>query len=164
MQRLDDLLADAARASARSAIALGLLDRLQAEQHRRQLLPGLVVELARQPPALELLRLDDATERVARDARRQVDSHRGARREGLGEAQVAVAEARVFALLVVGDDDADRPRAGDERDVEAGQSVNGTRRVLVDLGIVLKRVDALGTSALEHEAALRSRPARAEDR
>ena len=111
VQRLDDLLAHGSERLGAFLVAPGLLDRLQAEQHRRQLLPGLVVQLPREPAPLELLRLDDPAERVAGDPRRQVDGDCGTRSEGLGQAQVGIGEARVGALLVVGDDHADRPAA-----------------------------------------------------
>ena len=94
--------------------------------------------------------------RIARHSRRQVDGYRGARSEDLREPKVAVCEARVFALLVMSDDDPDRSSAGEQRDVEAGTCVYGTRRMLIDLGIVRERVHAFGTSTLEHAAALGS--------
>ena len=92
VQRLDDLLAHSGQGLDALGVALSLLDRLQAEQHRGQLLPGLVMKLAGQPAPFELLRLDDATERVARHSRRQVDGDRGARSEDLREAKVVVAK------------------------------------------------------------------------
>ena len=58
----------------------------------------------------------------------------------------------------MGDDDSDRPRPGDERDVEARPSTDGSRRVLVDLGIVRERIYALGLPALEYAATLRAGP------
>ena len=158
VQRLHDLLAHGGERFGALLAAPRLLDRLEAEQHRGQLLAGLVVELAREPAPLELLRLDHAAQRVARDARGEVDGDRGPRREGLGEAQVVVGEARVGALPVVGDDHADRPLAGDERDVEAAARAEPPGGVLVDLGIVDERVDPLGPAPLEHAAALRRRP------
>ena len=118
VERLDEQRAQARRRLARPGLVLGLLDRPQAEQHRGERLAGLVVQLARQPAPLELLRVDDARDRVARDPRREVGRDRGARGEGLGEAQVLLREAGVRAALVVGDDDADRlaaSRAGGRR-------------------------------------------------
>ena len=109
VQRLDDLFTHRGQGFCALHVGLGLLDRLQAEQHRGQLLPSLVVELPRQPAPLELLRFDDPAQRVAGDPRREVDSDSGTWSEGLGEAQVGIGEARVGALLVVGDDHADRP-------------------------------------------------------
>ena len=95
-------LTTSSRSSARAARARvvreRLLERLQPEQDRGQRLPGLVVELAREPPALQLLRLHDAAERIARDALRQLDGDGGAGRERLGQPQVVVGEARVAAL------------------------------------------------------------------
>ena len=102
VQRLDDLLANGGERLGALLVAPRLLDGLQAEQHRRQLLPGLVVELARQPAPLELLRLDDPAQRVAGDARREVDGDGGAGREGLGEPQVGVGEAGVAAFACRG--------------------------------------------------------------
>ena len=67
------------------------------------------MQLARQAAPLELLRLDDPAQRVAGDACGEVDGDSGAWGEGLGQAQVGIGEARVGALLVVGDDHADRP-------------------------------------------------------
>ena len=143
MERLDDLLADGGEGLRALLVAPGLLDRLQAEQHRRQLLPGLVVQLPRQPAPLELLCLDDPTQRVAGDTRGEVDRDSGARSEGLGQAQVGIGEAWVGAIPVVGDDHADRPPAGDEGDVEAAAGAEPAGRFLVDLGIVEERVDPL---------------------
>ena len=109
VQRLDDLLAHGGECRCPLLVGPRLLDRLQAEQHRRQLLAGLVVQLAREPAPLELLRLDDPAQRVAGNAGREVDRDGGARRERLGEPQVGLGEARVAAFPVVGDDHADRP-------------------------------------------------------
>ena len=136
MQRLDDLLAHGGDRFGALLVGRGFLDRLQAEQHRGQLLPRLVVQLARQPAPLELLRLDDASQRVARNTRGLVDGDCGAWGEGLGQAQVGIGEARVVALLVVRDDHADRSPAGDEWDVEPAAGAESAGRVLVDLGIV----------------------------
>ena len=111
VQRLDDLLAHGGERRGPLLVGPRLLDGLQPEQHRRQLLPGLVVQLAREPAPLELLRLDDPAQRVAGDARREVDGDGGARRERLGEPQVGLGEAGVAAFAVVRDDDADRPAA-----------------------------------------------------
>ena len=113
MQRLDDLLANRGERFCALLVAPGLLDRLQAEQHRGQLLPGLVVQLPRQSAPLELLRLDDPAQRVAGDTRGKVDGDRGAWSEGLGQAEVGIGEAWVGAIPVVGDDHADRPAGGD---------------------------------------------------
>ena len=128
VQRLEDLLADGGQRLGALAVVPGLFDRLQAEEHGGQLLTGLVVELARQASAFELLRLDNPAQRVAGDAGRKVDGDRGARGERLSEAKVVVAEARVVAFLVVGADDTDRATAGDRRDVEARASTERPRR------------------------------------
>ncbi len=90
MQRLEDLLAYR-REGLASVGSSCVLDRLQTEQHRGQLLAGLVVQLTGEATAFELLRLDDPSQRVACDTRRQVDGDRGASREGLGESKVVVA-------------------------------------------------------------------------
>ena len=52
-------------------------------------------------------------------------------------------------------EDADGPVARDERDVEARACGETPRHVLVDLGVVDHRVDALAPAPLEHAAALR---------
>ena len=73
MQRRDDELAHVGD-RLRALVALDLLlERLQAEQDRRERLAGLVVQLACEPAPLELLRVDDAPERVACDALREID-------------------------------------------------------------------------------------------
>ena len=63
---------------------------LEAEQDRRERLAGLVVQLAGEPRALELLRLDDAAQRVAAHALGEVDGDRRPRGERLGEADVVL--------------------------------------------------------------------------
>src|SRR5262249_25672347 len=73
LERRDDALAQLGRSLPCRLAALGLLDRLQTEKDRRQRLARLVVELAREAAALELLGLDDAAEDIAAHARRQVD-------------------------------------------------------------------------------------------
>src|SRR5207248_3841439 len=93
VQRRDDELAHVRDGSARIVAFDLLLERLQTEQDRRQRLAGLVVQLTREPPALELLRSDDAAKRVARDPLREIDCNRRARSERLCEAQVVVGEA-----------------------------------------------------------------------
>ena len=147
MERLDDLLAHGGERRCPLLVGLRLLDRLQPEQHRGQLLAGLVVQLAREPAALELLRLDDPAQRVAGDARREVDRDGGAGREGLGEPQVGLGEAGVAAFAVVRDEHADRPAArpravrrarcerrgagptpGRPRDRRASESIRSARR------------------------------------
>ena len=77
LQRRRRAAAAAPAAASRASSSVGrVLDPLQAEQDRGQRLAGLVVQLAREPRALELLRLDDAAERVARDAVGEVDGDR----------------------------------------------------------------------------------------
>src|SRR5581483_4171609 len=117
-------------------------------------LPGLVVELAGEAPALQLLGVDDPAEGVARDPLREVDGERGACRERLGDAQVALGEAGVRALLVVDGDDADRPIAHEERHPETAARLEAPGYLAVDFGIVHDRVDSLAAAALEHAAAL----------
>ena len=144
-------------ASARSAVRGRLLDRLQPEQDRGERLPRLVVQLAREPAALELLRRDDAAERVALDARREVGGDRRPGRERLRDPQVGVGEARVGAELVVDRDHADRAVAGEQRHVEAGRRAHPARGVLVGLGVVDQRVDALAAAPLQDAPGLRQR-------
>ena len=107
----------------------GLLERLQAEQDRRQRPTRLVVQLARQARRqLELLRLDDAAHGVAADLLGEVDRDRGAGGERLRQPQVVLGEGWVrAAALVVGDHDADRPAAHDERHVEGGADAEAPR-------------------------------------
>ena len=85
-----------------------LLERLQPEQDRRERLAGLVVQLAGEPVPLELLRLDDAADGVAADALAtdRPRWRRGPRATPRGAGRRR--EARVGALLVVGDHDTDR--------------------------------------------------------
>ena len=113
------------------------------------------MELACEPPALELLSGDHTAERVARDSEREVDGDGRARGELLGESKVGVGESRVSAKPVVGDDDADRPIACIEWHVEPCRGRHELHRLLVHLWIFHGRVDALAVSALEHAAGLR---------
>ena len=85
------------RRLARASSRLRVLDAPQAEQDRGQRLPGLVVELAGEPLALELLRVDDTAQRVPRDALERSTATAARVRERLGEPQVVVGEARVRA-------------------------------------------------------------------
>ena len=64
-------------------------------------------------------------------------------------------EAGVRAFLVVDLEHADRLVARDQRYPHAGAGTELPRHLLVHLGIVDHRVDALATPALEHRAALR---------
>ena len=144
--------------AARRARRLGrvrLLDVLQAEQDRRQSLPGLVVELAREPATLELLPRDHPAQRVAGDPVGEVDGHRSARAEGLGQAQVLVGEARVGPELVVRGDHPDRPVGDDHRHEEPRAQADAPGELLVDLDVLERRVDALAPPPLEHASALR---------
>ena len=67
---------------------------------------SLVVELAGEPPALELLRSHCAAKDIPGDALREIDGDGGTLRKALGEPEVVVVEARVVARLV---DDEDEP-------------------------------------------------------
>ena len=140
------------------------LERLQPEQDRGERLPGLVVQLAREPLALELLPLEQRLHGLAADALRELERDRGAVREGLRDAHVGVREARVGAALVVGDDDADRPAVRDQRHVERRGRLDQPRRGLVDLGVVDQRVDALGAAAARASGRPSSAPRRAAGR
>ena len=117
--------------------------------------PGLVVELAREPAALELLTRDHPAQRVAGDPVGEVDGHRRARAEGLGQAQVLVGEARVGPELVVRGDHPDRPVGDDHRHEEARAQPDAPGELLVDLDVLERRVDALAPPPLEHASALR---------
>ena len=59
--------------------------------------------------------------------------------------------------LVVRADHADRLVADDERHVERGAHLEPARRLLVDLGVLEHRVDALAALPLEHARRLRAR-------
>ena len=149
-----------ATAARRGLVAERLLERLQPEQDRGQRLPRLVVELAREPLALELLRLHDAADGVPRHALRQLDGDGGPGGERLGEPEVVVGEARVGAVLVVDLDHTDRLVARDQRHPEAGAGAELPRDLLVHLGIVEHRVDPLAPPALEHRARSSTRSVR----
>ena len=69
------------------------------------------MQLSRKAAPLELLCLDDPTQRVAGDTGGEVDRDSRAWSEGLGQTQVGIGEACVGAVPVVGDDHADRPPA-----------------------------------------------------
>ena len=89
----------AASAAVRSSSLLASSTRLQPEQHRRQLLPGLVVQLARQPARARApapRRPGAARRRATRAERSTATAARG--RERLGEPQVGLGEARVAAF------------------------------------------------------------------
>ena len=96
MQRLDHLLAHAGESSrVERRRVVRVLDGFQSEQDRGELLAGLIVQFAREPPPFELLRLDDSAQRIA--WRRGVTGRRRRRRggKGLGEAKIVVGEPRV---------------------------------------------------------------------
>ena len=125
------------------------LERLQPEQDRRQRLPRLVVQLAREALALELLGRDDPAERIARHALRELDRDRRARGEGLREAHVVVGEAGVRrrALVVAPRSRRSRGRwtsSGTQRPARAS-----TRRV--------KTRSTSGSSSTESTRSLRRR-------
>ena len=133
-----------------------LLDALQPEEDRGQRLPGLVVELPREPGSLELLRRHDPAHRVPADPLRQVDRDRSALCESLRQPEVVVGERRAGVLAVMGDDDPDRPPACDERHVESRADAEPPRCPMVDLRIVQDGVDALAPPPLEHATGLRA--------
>ena len=118
-------------------------------------MPGLVVELAGESLSLELLALDDPAERISCDPPREIDGDRRPRRELLRQPQVGVGEARVRAELVVGDHDADRLVAHEQRHEQAGPGAEQPRGPLIDLRVVEHRIDPLAAPALEHTARLR---------
>jgi hypothetical protein len=114
------------------------------------------VQLAGEPPSLELLPLEHPAERVPCDSLREVDRERRARREDLRETDVGVGEAGLRAELVVDGDDPDRPAADEQRHVEPGADAHPARLVLVDLRVVEDRVDAGALTTLEDAPALRA--------
>ena len=80
LERGHDELAQLGQRGSGRMLGERLLERLQPEQDRRQRLPRLVVELARKPPALQLLRLYDPAERIEREpvvASRAANAPRG---------------------------------------------------------------------------------------
>ena len=125
------MLPQLGQGGARRVVRERLLERLQPEQDRGQRLPGLVVELAREPAALDLLRLHDAPDRIPRHALRQLDGDGGAGGERLGQAEVVVGEAGVGAFLVVDLEHADRLVARDQRHPHAGARAGLPRHLLV---------------------------------
>ncbi len=76
------------------------------------------MELARETRSLELLRLDDAANRVAAHTLGQLDGRRRSRGERLGEPHILVGEAGRRAEPVVGDDNSDRASLGHEWNVQ----------------------------------------------
>ena len=54
------------------------------------------------------------------------------------------------------DDDADRPIADDQRDVETGSRAGRTADAVVDFGVVEERIDPLAPAPFEHEPAFRA--------
>ena len=154
LQRLHDELAQGGLGALGVLVAVGPANRLQPEEDRGQRLPRLVVQLAREPPPLELLRLDHAPHHVPFDTLREVDRDRGACGKDLGEPQVAVGEAWLGTELVVHGDDPDRPAACDERHEQPGADSHPSRLILVDLRVVEDGVDARALAPLEHAAAL----------
>ena len=114
------------------------------------------MQLAREPSALELLRLDHPADGVATDPLGKVDGDRSTGGERLREPQVVLAEHGRRSLLVVRDHDADRPSAHDQRHVQRRVDAEPTGRLLVDLRIVEQRVDPLAAAALEHASRLRA--------
>ena len=92
-----------------------VIDRAQGQEDRGERLAGLVVELSREPAALQLLRGNRTPKRVALDAARRINRNRSALRVVLGELQIVRAETLLRVNPTRGDDDAERPVAGDER-------------------------------------------------
>ena len=157
--------ARAARPAAASSVGRSSASstRLQPEQDRRQRLPGLVVQLAREPLPLELLRADDAAQRVAGDALGEVDGDGRACGEGLGQAQVLVGEARRRCPPCrARRSRRSRRSRSEQRHVEPGPGARSCRAgLLVDLEVVDHRVDALAAPPLEHASRSSTLAARA---
>ena len=157
LERGNNVLPQLGEGRAGRVVGQRLLERLEPEQDRGQRLPGLVVELVCEPLPLQLLRRHDAAQRIARHSLRQLDGHGGAGGERLGQPQVVVGEPGVGAFLVVDLDHADHPLARDERHPHSRPHGEAPRHLLVYLGIVDHRVDALAAPAREDTAALRAR-------
>src|SRR5262249_62324909 len=79
-------------------------------------------------------------------------------RARLRQPDVGVREAAVDAALVVRRENTYRTAACEQRHPEAGPGFDQPRRLVVDVGIVEHRVDALALAALGHPAALRALP------
>src|SRR5215218_4106121 len=139
LERLDGSRANIRERASSLVVVLRLLDRLEAEDHGREVLARLVVELEGEAAALEFLRVDGATERVARDPLGQVDGDGGPRGEELGETEVRVGEPAVRGDLVVRREDPDRLVTNKERDEERVSSSESPSDRLVDLWIVQDR-------------------------
>ena len=158
-KRRHDELAQASPSAA--AVVLGVLDRLQAEQDRGERLAGLVVQLPREPPALELLPFDDAPQRVALDAPRKIDGDGRTLREVLGEPQVGVREAGIAPGSVVREHDArSGRRATSSGTYSPVTRAEPPRHLLHDLGVVEDGIDTLAPTALEHRTDLATREER----
>ena len=83
------------------------LDRLQSEQDRGERLTGLVVELAGESCALDLLSIEQCAHGLSPDPLGELDRDGHPVREGLRDPHVGIGEARIRAFLVIGDDNAD---------------------------------------------------------
>ena len=157
LKRRDDQPSQFLDRCTRAGVLHSFLQTFQPQQDRRQRLPRLVVQLSRQPPALELLGLDDPAEGVARDSLREVDRERSPRRKRLGEAEIAVREADVAVQLVVGRQDPDRAPPDEQRHPEAGPRARQAHRLTVDVRVLDHGVGPLAATALEDAPALRGR-------
>jgi hypothetical protein len=98
---------------------------------------------------------DDAAKCVTRNLPREIDRYRGSVRELLGESEIGARESGIGADLVVRDEHADWSITSEERYVETGRRAQPSGDVLVHLGILEKRVDALTSPALEDSSCLR---------
>ena len=134
---------------------------LQAEQDRGQRLARLVVELAGEPRAARApgpRRPAGARRAATRSARSTATAARAAK-VSASRRSSSVKRGSAAALVVRGDH-ADRAgRATSQRHEQAGAQPEAAGDLLVDLGVVERRVDALAAPPLEHAAALRARPA-----
>ena len=108
----------------------------------------------RESRALELLRLDHPPHDIAGHPLGQVDCRPRPRSQGFGEPDVVVREGGGRAELVVRDHDSDRPAAHDQRNEERRAHAHPLRGLLIDLRVVLDRVDPLARPALEDSSRL----------
>ncbi len=131
-----------------------VLERSQAEQDRGQRLSGLVVQLAGDSLAFELLSTQDPRHGFSVDALGEGDRNRGPVCERLDEPIVGLRETRIGAGVVVDRDRSDRLSADEERDEDRGPDLPLAGEGTVGFRVVEHRVDAFAAPAVHHRGAL----------
>ena len=162
LERADDELSQVGLGALAPRPSPRRADRLQPEQDRRQRLARLVVQLAREAPALQLLRVDHAAHGVACDALATARPRppRARRRSRPGAGRRREKRASGPSLSWTATMPIARSRAT-QRHVQPGANAHPPRLLLVDLGIVEDGVDARALPALEHAARLGAAAAQA---